>query len=63
MQHGTRLAITYDVLCPTQKEPIKGLQPRDINNFWLASDPLDPDQGLFDAARYAGASTIVGRSA
>ena len=51
----TRLTITYEVLCPAPKKPIKGLQPRDINNFWLASDPVDPDQGLFDAIRYTGA--------
>ena len=51
----TRLTITYEVLCPTPKTGIKGLQPRDINNFWLASDPIDPEQGLFDAARYTGA--------
>ncbi|TWU35355.1 Alginate lyase [Novipirellula aureliae] len=50
----TRVAITYDVLCPTPKTPTKGLQPRDINNFWMASDPLDPDQGLFDSKRYTG---------
>lgn len=51
----TRLTITYEVRCPIQQEPIKGLQPRDINNFWLASDPVDPDRGLFDATRYTGA--------
>lgn len=51
----TRLTITYDVVCPTPAPPAKGLQPRDINNFWLASDPLDADKGLFDPARYTGA--------
>lgn len=50
----TRVAITYDVQCPTQKPAIKGLQPRDINNFWMATDPLDQDQGLFDSSRYTG---------
>lgn len=50
----TRIAITYDVLCPTPKPAIKGLQPRDINNFWMATDPLDRDQGLFDSTRYTG---------
>ena len=44
----------YDVLCPTPKPAIEGLQPRDINNFWMASDPVDPDQGLFDSNRYTG---------
>ena len=51
----TRVTITYQVLCPTPKPPIKGVQPRDINNFWMAFDPEDPDQGLFDRARYNGA--------
>ena len=50
----TRVTITYDVLCPTPKPPIKGVQPRDINNFWMATDPVDPDQGLFDSNRYTG---------
>ncbi|MFC1766025.1 DUF6250 domain-containing protein [Planctomycetota bacterium] len=50
----TRLTITYDVICPTPKPAVKGLQARDINNFWLATDPLDLDQGLFDASRYTG---------
>lgn len=52
---NTRIAITYNVLCPTPEKPIKGLQPRDINNFWLASDPLDSKNGLFDATQYTGA--------
>lgn len=50
----TRVTIMYEVLCPTPTPVIKGLQPRDINNFWLAADPGDPDQGLFDSARYTG---------
>lgn len=50
----TRVAITYDVLCPTHQPAIKGVRPRDINNFWMATDPADPDQGLFDALRYTG---------
>ena len=49
------MTITYDVICPTHQPPITGVQPRDINNFWMASDPEDPDQGLFDRARYDGA--------
>lgn len=50
----TRVAITYDVLCPTHDPAIDGVQPRDINNFWMATDPSDPDQGLFDSTRYTG---------
>ncbi len=50
----TRVTITYDVLCPTPDPAIKGLQPRDINNFWMATDPVDPDKGLFDSSRYTG---------
>ena len=50
----TRLTITYNVLCPTPRPAIKGIQPRDINNFWLATDPVDPDRGLFDSDRYTG---------
>ena len=30
----TRVTIMYDVLCPTPKPAIKGVQPRDIDNFW-----------------------------
>lgn len=51
----TRVTITYDVLCPTHKPAIKGLVPRDINNFWMASDPQQAGQGLFDSERYTGA--------
>lgn len=51
----TRVTITYDVICPTPEPAIKGVQPRDINNFWMATDPTDPDQGLFDSTRYTGA--------
>ncbi len=51
----TRVAITYEVLCPTHEPAIKGVRPRDINNFWMATDPSDPDQGLFDSTRYTGA--------
>lgn len=51
---STRVTITYDVLCPQPEPAVKGLQPRDINNFWMASDPLAPDNELFDAKRYTG---------
>lgn len=53
----TRLTITYEVLCPTPNPPVEGVQVRDINNFWLASDPLDPELGLFDSNRYTGKFT------
>jgi hypothetical protein len=49
-----RVTIAYDVLCPTPKPGAEGLQPRDINNFWMASDPRDPEKGLFDSERYSG---------
>jgi hypothetical protein len=42
------------VICPTKHTAVKGVQTRDINNFWLATDPADPDQGLFDSTRYTG---------
>lgn len=51
----TRVTITYNVICPTHEPAIKGVQPRDINNFWMASDPDDTNQGLFDRTRYNGA--------
>lgn len=51
---STRIAITYEVLCPTHQPAIKGLLPRDINNFWMASDPVDPQAGLFDPSRFDG---------
>lgn len=47
----TRVTITYDVLCPTSKEDRKGLQPSDLNNFWMASDPASK---LFDSSRFSG---------
>ncbi len=50
----TRVTIIYDVLCPTPKPAINGVQPRDINNFWMASDPVDSQDGLFDSTRYTG---------
>ena len=51
---ATRITISYEVICPTPKPAIDGVQPRDINNFWLATDPNDPDHGLFDSKRYTG---------
>jgi len=52
---STRVTITYDMICPTHQPQIKGVRPRDINNFWMASDPQDAKEGLFDQARYNGA--------
>lgn len=52
---STRVTITYEVLCPETQPAIKGLHPRDINNFWMASDLSDPENGLFDSTRYTGA--------
>ncbi|WP_083435211.1 right-handed parallel beta-helix repeat-containing protein [Rhodopirellula islandica] len=54
---STRIAITYDVVCPTHEPAIPGVEPRDLNQFWMATDPDDPDQGLFDPARYSGKFT------
>lgn len=51
----TRVTVTYDVICPTHEPAIKGVQPRDINNFWMASDPEGAEQSLFDSTRYTGA--------
>ena len=52
---STGVTITYDVLCPTPDPAIEGVQPRDINNFWMASDAGgDLDMGLFDSKRYTG---------
>lgn len=49
-----RVTITYDVVCPLPDDPtIKGLSPRDINNFWMASAPAGED--LFDPSKFTGA--------
>ena len=50
----TRVTISYDVICPTPEKVTKELMPRDINNFWMATDRDDPEGGLFDAERYTG---------
>ena len=47
----TRVSISYDVLCPTPKDLVKNLLPRDINNFWMAQDP---GGNLFDSKRFTG---------
>ncbi|MFG0267078.1 MAG: right-handed parallel beta-helix repeat-containing protein [Rhodopirellula sp. JB055] len=53
----TRIAITYDVVCPTHEPAIRGVEPRDLNQFWMATDPADPEKGLFDESRYSGKFT------
>lgn len=53
----TRLAISYEVLCPEPQEGMKGVEVKDVNNFWLASDPEDSQKGLFDPTRYDGGFT------
>lgn len=50
----TRVAITYEVVCPTHEPSIQGVKPRDVNNFWMATAPQDPDHGLFDSDRFTG---------
>ena len=50
----TRLTISYEVICPAPAEGMKGIEAKDVNNFWLASDPLDPQKGIFDSERYTG---------
>lgn len=51
----TRITISYNVICPTPMPPIEGVHPRDINNFWMASDPRAAEQGLFNSTNYTGA--------
>ena len=50
----TRQVITYEVLCPVPEKGMLGVEVKDVNNFWLASDPEDPRNGLFDSSRYTG---------
>ncbi|MGC6465125.1 MAG: DUF6250 domain-containing protein [Akkermansiaceae bacterium] len=47
----TGVSISYEVLCPTPRDPVKNLLPRDINNFWMAQDPGGK---LFDSNRFTG---------
>lgn len=51
---STRVSITYDVICPSHKPAIKGVMPRDLNNFWMAQDPTESDRGIFDSRQYTG---------
>ena len=50
----TRMAITYEVVCPEPEEGMRGVAVKDVNNFWLASDRKDGEKGLFDSSRYTG---------
>ena len=47
------IAITYRVRCPLETQGDPGIQARDINNFWHASDPTR-ERGVFDAQQYTG---------
>ncbi|MGE9270068.1 MAG: DUF6250 domain-containing protein, partial [Verrucomicrobiales bacterium] len=51
---STRVAICYDVVCPTPEKSGPGMMPRDLNHFWMATDPEGPAEGLFDSDRYDG---------
>ena len=50
--------ITYRVSCPPEFNSGNDIVPRDINQFWMASNPEIPDPsqpgGLFDSTRYNG---------
>jgi hypothetical protein len=48
------VTIVYNVVCPSASTSVEGVQARDINNFWMANDPVI-DGGLFDEDRYSGA--------
>jgi len=50
------VAIIYEVRCPVETLEDPGIQARDLNNFWHATDPLAED-GLFDPKRYTGRFT------
>jgi len=47
------VTIVYRVLCPLESLRDPGIQARDINNFWHASDPTSA-AGVFDPVRYNG---------
>ncbi|MGK0186053.1 MAG: hypothetical protein ACI9R3_001836 [Verrucomicrobiales bacterium] len=50
----SQVTISYSVLCPISVPAIEGLEPRDINNFWMATDPQGDDDTLFDSRSYTG---------
>ncbi len=47
------IAIVYRVRCPVETLADPGIQARDINNFWHASDPVQSGDVL-DSAKYDG---------
>ncbi len=47
------IVITYKVLCPLDTLGDEGIQARDLNNFWHATDP-GRAAGIFDAQHYTG---------
>lgn len=47
------IAITYRVRCPLDTLDDPGIQARDLNNFWHATDP-SRSLGVFDAEHYTG---------
>lgn len=48
------LAIVYEVVCPTGHADMEGVQPRDMNNFWMASGPPGAED-LLDPRHFSGA--------
>jgi hypothetical protein len=50
--------ISYRVSCPSEYFSGTDIMPRDINQFWMAVDPSNPNPdlpgGLFDTGRYNG---------
>jgi parallel beta-helix repeat protein len=47
----TRVAMTYEVICPGAKDSDKGMQASDLNCFWMANDP---EGQLFDRKKFSG---------
>ncbi len=47
----TRVAMTYEVICPGAKDSDKGMQASDLNCFWIANDP---EGQLFDRKKFSG---------
>ncbi|MCC9644584.1 right-handed parallel beta-helix repeat-containing protein [Rhodopirellula sp. JC740] len=56
-----RIAICYDVICPSHSAETPGVEPRDLNQFWMATDPHAPAESLFDSQRYSGKFTDYDR--
>lgn len=47
----TRVAMTYEVICPGAKDSDKGMQASDLNCFWMANYP---EGQLFDRKKFSG---------